>query len=308
MRREIKIAGSLLGVFALTACGVSPRANGSPGGSVQAEKKSSKNSTVAPSSSIPATSSTAASSSHPIRPHDINPFNQAVQEAMAYAAARTQVPLQAPMVVPLNPSQTPRHHLYLTPSVTASTQAYQVQFQLTTTPMTLNNPHSDTGVNGAMMNIYGGFGATRYPTANQASAALQRMLNQWGQREGSNSPESGHSPTLVNLGHGIVGQSWTGRIPLVQWHEGQWTMRVSNSSSASNIATAKPIVAFLHTYLLPETHGWMGVVNAGDGDHTVLAWQEGRTVYETSNYHSAIQAMEMAVAMRNYPSGAMPAM
>ncbi len=220
------------------------------------------------------------------------PFNPVVQQAMTFARPRTTMELQAPENVP-----TPQTSLYLAAIAGASQNTYHVLLQLTSTPMGLNNPNI---LNGAgLANDIGGFGATRYASASQADAALQNTLTPPPQ-----APTS--TMTTPNLNFGIIGQAWP--QGLVQWQEGDWTLQVTGSDTSLDTALAMHIVSYLHTHLLPETRGVMVVVNAGDGNHTQVEWQEGNVLLRTTTYHSATGAMEMAMSMRNYPSGNMPSM
>lgn len=66
---------------------------------------------------------------------------------------------------------------------------------------------------------------------------------------------------------------------MVQWHEGEWTLQVNNSTVADDTDLAKTLVAYLQAHFLPETHGLLVVANAGDGEHSSLAWTDGPVVY-----------------------------
>ncbi|WP_242968629.1 hypothetical protein [Sulfobacillus sp. hq2] len=220
------------------------------------------------------------------------PFNPVVMQAMNYVKVHTQVALQAPETIAI-----PATSRYLAASATASPTFYRVNLQLTKTPMGLNNPQDDSGVNGGLADVLGGFGATEYGSPSGAAATLHQLLY-------IQPPSS--APQTVNLGTGLTGTRWNSG--LVEWHEGDWTLEVVGGSVLGDVQKAQEVVLYLHRHLLPETRGVLEVLNAPDGAHTTVIWQEGSVLYQADDYHSATGAMEMAMSMREYPSGAMPSM
>lgn len=244
--------------------------------------RTSESSSTSPSSTGVSSSSTAGA----------GPFNAVVTQAMGYVTKGTTVGLEAPEVI-----STPHTSQYLAAVATASTNHYHVHLQLTESPLGLNNRNSENGVNAGLAHDFGGFGATRYASPSQAWAALDHGLG---------TAPSGQKPSSVSLTTGLLGKSWS--KGMVQWQEGDWTLQVTGGSPAADIQEANRMVTYLHSHFLPPTRGIITVDNAGDGPHAVVGWQEGSVLYRVSDYHSAIGAMEMAVSMRNYPSGAMPSM
>lgn len=115
-------------------------------------------------------------------------------------------------------------------------------------------------------------------------------------------PPQGQSKA-VNLGTGITGAQYGSDYALIEWHEGKWTLQVSGSTTSDNLSEAKIIVQYLHTHFLPMTSGVLGATLTGDCQHTSLQWAFGKVVYECSDLHSALQAVKLAVSMRNIKTG-----
>ena len=214
-------------------------------------------------------------------------FGPVVQEAMRYIAPRTLVYVEAPAKIPIG-----RPGWYLGSSASAAPDGYQVQLQLTTTPLGLNSPHLTKGPNGGLV---GCFGATAFLTDGEAASGLTAAVD-WSEPASSGLKD-------VSLGNGIAGKAWTrdGQT-VVEWTEGDWTLQANGAGARAAVAAeASRVAAYLHTRLLPETRGYLTVTAAGDGDHTEIAWQWGATDYDVSDYHSALAAITMAISMRPIP-------
>lgn len=213
-------------------------------------------------------------------------WNPTVESAMHYGGSRTRVPLEAPSPLPSRPHYT---QYYLSATTQATKTAYTVTLQYTTTPLPVNSPKINQFPNGAMTLLVGNFGGTEYPTAALAKEALNQGTN-------------GFVPstsTPVPLGTGIVGHEYpTGQVT---WREGRWSLTVANGSLPSDVSLARHIVAYLHQHLLPEMAGSLIVDNAPDGEHTSLKWAAGRIVYQCADYHRALSAIELAIAMTRFP-------
>ncbi len=222
-------------------------------------------------------------------------FGPVVQEAMRYIAPRTLVYLEAPANIPIG-----RPAWYLGSSASAAPDGYQVQLQLTTTPLGLNSPHLTKGPNGGLAHDVGYFGATAFLTDGEAASGLTAAVD-WSEPASSGLKD-------VSLGNGIAGKAWTrdGQT-VVEWTEGDWTLQANGAGArAAVVVEASRVAAYLHTRLLPQTRGYLTVTAAGDGDHTEIAWQWGATDYDVSDYHSALAAITMAISMRPYPSHGRP--
>lgn len=159
----------------------------------------------------------------------------------------------------------------------------------------------------SMAAIVGGFGGALAASPAAAVAALPA-------RAGAPSgPACGGHATghPVSLGTGIVASLWRASPPkatpgsptvtcLLDWQEGRWRFEVFGlPSSAALEQVGAGLVGYLHTHLLPETAGVFAVDDAPDGQHTMAAWAWGATVYWAGDYHSAVAAARLAVAMRS---------
>lgn len=137
------------------------------------------------------------------------------------------------------------------------------------------------------------FTGRQYPTANQAKASVSPAA-----------PRGSFS--TVSLGEGLQGNATL--AGLVTWTEGNWHLAVNLSAcpAASHprqqaLATAKSVVAYLHTHLLPETFGELqaggscGDISSG---YTVLSWAWGRDVYSVSTSgYAPLTSVRLAIAM-----------
>jgi hypothetical protein len=229
-----------------------------------------------------------------------------IVSAMAYAAGRTDVPLEAPRSLP---AHNPFSLVANSAAVAASGHGYNVTFKDCSPPVPLNSAamSSPSGSCIYQMALFGSFGAQAYGSDKAASAALaaqtatdvrpfpectrmshlelvdgvEATVNTWG-------PGSGESGPCHALWHA---QGWTfvisGMTPYL-WVGGVWT------------TTADQIVAYVKDHRLPD-QGEMDSINAGDGLITTLTWVSGRDQYNTFAYHGALPAVEMAASMAPYP-------
>lgn len=251
--------------------------------------------TVAPSAAHSPTATPRATPSLAPRP-----WPAPIQAAMSVIAAETTVPLEAPRDLPLAET-TPN-------SVTTSAGAdrYQVTLYHCPRPLPANAAGVGNGSCGAMANLYGGFGGSSLPSA---AAAAHYVLERTPQP-----PPGCVKQTRVQLQSGLDATLFSvpasGRICLVAWHEGDWTMTVDgdpgggvqSGSSAGWMGVAKAVVSYLNRYLLPPTEGSFVCDLAPDGLHTSLTWAVGSTVYTVEVTHGAVPAAEMAVSMSSLPS------
>ncbi len=235
-------------------------------------------------------------------------FNPVVAQAMAYVAARTGLPLQAPTFIGHANGVT---RGYLAATASSSPASYHVSLQVSTTPVGLNSPALYQPPNTGLAAVIGGFGAQRVSSASQAVqdvalrmkpvafAGVRQQLVKY---------------TDVNLGNGIQGlyayvPRAGGAGGTIEWREGEWALRITGSGFAADRSLAESIVAYLHTHLLPETHGLLTVSNGGDGQHTSLSFAFGNVVYTVWDYHHALSAISMAMSIQPYnmPTAAFPA-
>lgn len=200
----------------------------------------------------------------------------------------------APTWLPTGPAPANGQHISATAAGNGYT--YQVHLYWTDESYPVNAAGITAPPNTGLASIIGSFGESdyKYPSdpMNALAALTQRV------------PANLNQP--VNLGTGITGwySNQSGLANLVTWKEGEWSLQVSGGSKSADLDLARRMVAYLHTQLLPETHGVVSVVNAADGEHTTVDWASGDTLYTCTDYHFALDALHLAVSMKNYPTGA----
>lgn len=226
-------------------------------------------------------------------------WSPVVTQAMQYVKMRSDMQLQAPLFIGDGSGEP---HTYLAATAQASANEYEVSLQLSTTPLGLNSPALDQGPNTALSFVIGGFGAKAYPSHDQALAQVQVTQHTPSEPGGYVAPDLQQMrASRTYIGDGVWGTVYAAPYDdLLEWREGDWFFQVQDMSASAAHATAASLVAFLHTHLLPETYGMMTVVDAGDGQHTVLSFAQGAIVYTDWDYHDALAAARMAVSMRSY--------
>lgn len=233
-------------------------------------------------------------------------FTPIIRDAMNHFRD-VNIPLMAPIMAPTEPIYSPRgnsHWPYMCAQVQSSSNTYSVSLQWVNRPAAINSPALSQPLNTGLAQVIGSYGGAEY---SSHKSALRHLIQT---RTGDIapvyiSPPKNAKVTNVYLGHGIEGQAYSGGQydSIVEWHEGTWTLQVADTVTQYELPVAKQLVAYLNTYLLPETHGYFCVNLAGDGEHTSADWTYGDMIYSCSDYHSALQAVKMAVSMRGYPSG-----
>ncbi len=183
--------------------------------------------------------------------------------------------------------------------------AYSVTLLATGMPLPVNSP-ALLSLETQAMNIIGTFGGVRYRTAAVAKSQLYRPPAH--SLAPAYQPPPRAPARAVELGHGVDGRQYDvmkagSGVPMVEWRTGGWTFQVWDGTSRQNLEQARTVVAFLSTHRLPQTYGVFGENIAGDGQHTSVAWQYGDMVYACFDYASGLQAAQMAVSERVYPSG-----
>ena len=109
----------------------------------------------------------------------------------------------------------------------------------------------------------------------------------------------GETSRPIYLGHGITGRAYN-VMGMVAWHEGNWQLNVQAGSEAQDARLARQVVAYLHTHLLPESHGFMTIKNTPAAQFTNLEWVWGPDVYSAYSDISAKQALTMAVSYAGF--------
>jgi hypothetical protein len=145
-----------------------------------------------------------------------------------------------------------------------------------------------------------GRAAWRWVVVATALASLPAVASMAGASQPL-APCSPGSPTTIVGGQRIAtcgSPSGPSSPSTASWREGDWTIVVQLSGSATPWAQqVQPLVERLDQVLLPPAEGWLGVDEAGDGEHTTAAWAAGAAVFSVFDYHSAIGAVDLAASM-----------
>ena len=229
-----------------------------------------------------------------------------VVAAMAYAAPRTEVPLEAPRSLP---AHNPASLVANSATVQSADQNYNVTLKDCSPPVALNSSAMSppSGPCSYQMALFGSFGGQAYERQETASAALAAEIAT------DLRPFSGCTRTShVKLADGIEAtvSSWgpgmgeTGPCK-ASWQAQGWTFVISGMTPHLWVgglwtATADQIIAYVRGHALPA-RGEMDSTNAGDGLITSLTWDTGTDLYQTFTYHGALPAVEMAASMAPYP-------
>ena len=266
----------ILGSLALTGCGTAPKHLSSTG------TKESK------------------ASVYEMRASSNERFSSIIKSAMEHVT-KTKLVLLAPTLPDYSPHD---GNWYTGAFVQSSANNYSVNLQWAYRQLPINSPELSNWkyANLGDAGIIGSFGGTQYPSAKAALAQLY-ITQIHDIAPAYQSPPAKSKSVKVILGQVIQGLAYSSSAnPMVIWHEGQWTLEVTDMALPYDIQEAKKLVTYFHTHKLPPTNGVFGVNIAGDGDHTSAEWVFGKVVYSCSDYHSALQAAKMVVSMRVYPN------
>jgi hypothetical protein len=229
-----------------------------------------------------------------------------VREAMAYAAPRTRMPLEAPRRLPETADGVAN-----SAQVRAGADGYEVAlYRCSPHPLGLNSPGIGSGTCGSMASIYGSFGGQELPDAAKAAASLPRPPARRG------CPRS----TRVALGRGVVATAYFGdpvrpgpRLTSyceATWVMGRWSFFLSGDLSGATGAGTVPWtslargeVAYFSAHPVRAEEGVFSADVAGDGIHTTLAWRNGDDVYNAGLYHGDVGAIALAASLAPYLGG-----
>ncbi len=219
-------------------------------------------------------------------------FPSVVTEAMTYIQPRTKIALVAPTYIAQQ--QTGQ---YLTALVTANATSYNVNIRSLNKPLPINSPDiSDPQYNGLAQWV-GGFSAKKYATASASHAAFNQSFSYASHLSGI--------PHSIYLGSGVTGKLYSGQYTgTITWQMGTWQFQVNNGTTSANVSIAETIINQVQHTPLPHEQGEMVVQNAGDGEHTQIAFLTGTTLMIAANYHSATDALQMTSSMKPYQSTA----
>ena len=243
---------------------------------------------ISPSPS-PSSSPSPSPSSSPTVPG----FPAVIVAAMNYLSGRTTVPLQAPTILPDQPSTPP----YVSAVVRAQSDSYVVDLQLTTTALPVNSPLITSGVNSAISSFYASFGGQRFTSPSAARAAVQGITC-----APCASLTTGPTGSVV-LGSGVTALAYGtagGSPALLRWVESGWSYEVYGDPTMT-VQIAKQLVSYIQTQPLPASQGGLSVDAAADGLHTLMAWSKANLVYTAGAYHQYQIAVPLADGMRQYP-------
>lgn len=112
----------------------------------------------------------------------------------------------------------------------------------------------------------------------------------------------------VNLGYGITAKQYTDAtlgVIILQWQEGRWTVRVSQSGKAPK-EEASAVAQYMHEHVLPvpSQAGVVSVTESSAGVKASVGWTEGQDIYvvqtQPGTTDPAWTAMGMAISMHAY--------
>jgi len=76
-----------------------------------------------------------------------------------------------------------------------------------------------------------------------------------------------------------------------------WSVVIGGGAALNSLSAAKHealrIIGFMREVQMPQKHGVVVIQTAGDGDHTLVDWTYGNSLYSISSYHSADEAFSM---------------
>lgn len=211
------------------------------------------------------------------------PYNPVVTEALNWAKARTKMSLGAPTWLPSLPKTV---GAYLSATATATAGGWSVALHGTAKPYGINNPAI---AQAASTHPWVSF-STQTLTTSQETASPLSLLEAYSQMGPSHPTITTGTAHQVALGDGITG-SWYSNGTLL-WHEGDWTLVVSGSH---DLATAKPMVAYLHQAYLPPHPGLVAVFQ----NRASIDWLQGRHLLSIQGGPvPALDVLHMAVTWR----------
>lgn len=257
----------LLGLVLLAGCSTAPTTNSS--------EESTSSTTVASQSSTTASSSTSSSSSSTTPTTEETATSEAPKDILQELAA-TYPDHNFPNEVPYDQSR------FLN---------IAVDIQDTSDSVLYYESDQQYVLNGVQLNNETPFASYKRVTYADEASAKEAVAKQ---------PVDGAVET--DLGYGITGyQEGAAGSNYLSWTEGNWTftVRSSNIMGQDPVPTAKEIVAYLETAMLPAPNvdGQVTIdLMAEDLAANEVSWQEGTVVYTIENIDS-FNALKMAVSL-----------
>lgn len=197
----------------------------------------------------------------------------------------------SPLVAQTLPSVNTSVPLYLTAHVSASQSHYAIQYWETSVPLAINQAFSTAAgsPNTEVLSLSG----QAYRTHGLAVDALPASLGAWYRVPTGPSRQ-------VELISGFDA-SYYPNNQVLTWHEGDWTIDVSQGSLANDLSEGHEIVRVLDQWALPPFPGILTAAPAQSvpsspaprGDVYNLAFADGQAVYQISPfYNDGVRAVD----------------
>lgn len=183
-----------------------------------------------------------------------------------------------------------------------STASNQTEANSNSVPNNIVHPNDNAQLQPVQtVTLSNGITVQTYSTSQAAAATVSQLQASIGQVYPSGPP--------VDLGTGIKANFNGGAGTYVyQWKEGNWTINLRGvGNSTPGTQTAKNVVSYLHTHMLPapKNEGTIiiaspsGASAGGSTWNTTMAWQEGNKVYQLKQSGNPVNALAVAVAQNS---------
>jgi hypothetical protein len=221
-------------------------------------------------------------------------FPQPVSDALMFLQSKTDLPLAGPT------------DLFGTSPLSALATVtkgggYGVDLYLCPTPLPLNDPGIRSSCEDGADTV-GSFGLSPEPSSSAAIDALPGEASLGGQMAPMKACPVQARVSLIG-GQAVATCGRLSEDPsgpaIASWREGDWTIVYTlDTGQQSWQQVVGPLVQRLNQVLLPPFPGWIGVAEAGDGEHTIAAWADGPNVMTVFSYHGAVGAADLASSTR----------
>ena len=148
-----------------------------------------------------------------------------------------------------------------------------------------------------LAHYFGDFGGTQYSTSASADHWLRVINRHRTQFCGAIANRSikvgvsqGAQVTMTSTG-GSTGYC------MMTFDLNGWSVVIGGGATLNSLSAAKQealrIIGLMGEVQMPQKHGVVVIQTAGDGDHTLVDWTYGSSLYSISSYHSANEAFSM---------------
>jgi hypothetical protein len=216
-------------------------------------------------------------------------FPSPISTALEYLVGKNSLPVLAPNKIPTRLS-----------AKTSSTQtSYNISLYQCQSPLPLNSSKiGNAPWCSGLAHYFGNFGGTRYSTSASAGHWLKVLTSHRTQFCGAIANRSikvglsqGTQVTMTSTGGS------TGYCKMTFDLNG-WSVVIGGGTTLNSLSAAKQealrIIGLMGEVQMPEKHGVVVIQTVGDGDHTLVDWTYGNSLYSISSYHSASEAFSMA--------------